>query len=114
MVKNPRLARPVLRSAPALKWPAPQPTYVGWQLRDISQRTDYPIVADVYREMERTTQPLSFRKPPFESPEFGGKSLFRALQQVVSEARYHWTLKDGWVTLRYRDWYWEPLRRPAK
>jgi hypothetical protein len=113
--KHPEIGRP-LKSLPDPVWPAPpaKPTYVGWRLRDISRRTDFPIAAAVYPEMEGTVQPLSLCKPPFDAPKVSSKSLTRALNDLGSHARYHWTVSSGWVVMRYRDWYWEPLRPTAK
>lgn len=112
--ENPSLGKP-LDSVSSPKWPAPpeHPTFVGWQLRDLSRRTAFPLIADVYPEMERTTQSISFNKPPFELQSTSGRGLYQVLNRIGQYSRYHWDVQNGWVIMRFRDWYWEPLRQPG-
>jgi len=121
---SPERLREVLEREPRLhqrlsamknpEWPKPpeEPTFVGWQLRDVHRRSNWPLVAMVYPEMEATTQPISFNKRPFDPPKIAGRTLWQTLNQIGDYTRYDWDLVDGWVVLQYRDWFWEAARRP--
>lgn len=106
------LFRPLPVLAP-LEWPrdpAALPSYMGWHLRHLARSCPFPLIADCYPEMERSTQPISLARPPYPAPEFGGKSARRVLDMLCEDTNYDWRVQDGWVILRYRQWFWEPVR----
>lgn len=98
------------RMAP-MKWPTPptaQPSYIGWYLRDISRRMPLVVVADQYPQTEAEWISKSPElRPPWAPPDFSGKSLRTALDDVANRTGYDWRLEGGSVVARYPQWYWE-------
>ncbi len=103
-----------LPAQPPLEWPKPpakEPTQIGWQVRALSRHTPLPLIADCYPEMEVVTIPFNQIRPPSPAPRLSGVSLRKALDRIEEDYFYDWEFRGDWVMLRYRQWYWEPLRQ---
>jgi hypothetical protein len=113
----PELAIP-LAVMPPMEWPQPpepEPSYIGWQLKDLARREPcpFPIIADCYPAMEddqAATHPQSLFRPPFRPPQNNGRPFYAPLEDLRNIPRYDWRVQDKWGLVRYRDWYWEPVR----
>ncbi|HEU4751670.1 MAG TPA: hypothetical protein VFU47_01100, partial [Armatimonadota bacterium] len=109
---HPELRRPMAEQPP-LKWPeppAPQPSYIGWRLRDLARRLPYPIVADCYPAAEEENLITRSDGRPRPSPQTDGVTPVSALESLCDPTAYDWRIQDGWLMLRYRHWFWEAVR----
>lgn len=108
---EPWLTERMLRATP-LEWPkSGEPTWLGWQLRDLARRVNkHPILADCYPLADVDRLAISTSRKPWPSPNFDGRTPLQALEMIRETLGYDWRIENGWILLRYDEWFWEAAR----
>lgn len=99
-----------LAKQPPLKWPkppVPEPSFMGWNLRDLSRRVERSFMADYYPSVDAEIE--SVTPKPFRPITADGKPLSAVLEEIA-DPYYTLGLQDDWLIFRYRWWYWERTR----
>lgn len=99
-----------LAKQPPLKWPEPpdpEPSFMEWNLRDLSRRVERSFMADYYPSVDTEIERVNPK--PFLPLAADGKQLSAVLEEIT-DPHYTLGLQDDWLIFRHRWWYWERAR----